>query len=238
MDAKELSLKWLPLAWMSSLFTSLTFMALRGFGVDPRNMAFTLGTSSVFAFAMLIYGIWTLAAMALLFLLLRRKDIGLASVGLQGSLSLKGVGYAVVGAAVAISLWPPVEALVRTLGGSMFWRSENPPWTMNTPMDGLLLFILPVAVVPVLEEVLYRGYVLTMLSQRTGGTLISLILSCLIFASVHVAFGPGSMAYIFIWAFIPSLLYLRFKNLYPAMLMHSLNNLWAYVGVPLLLAKA
>lgn len=240
MNAKELNLKWLPLAWMGVLSTSLTFIVLRRFNVDLHGIASALGISNMFILALLIYKIWTLVAIVILFSLLRGKGMSLATVGLQGSLSFKAVGYAITGAAIAIFLWPPLEAVVKVLGGSMFWRggSENVPWTIKTPVDAFLLFLLPVVIAPVLEEILYRGYVLTMLSERTGRTLIALILSSLIFASNHYAFGPGIMVYIFIWTFIPSLLYLKFKNLYPGMLMHSLNNLWAYVGVPLILARA
>lgn len=237
MNAKELSLKWLPLAWMGSLFTSLTFIVLRGLNIDIRGLASALGVSNIFVLALLIYEIWSLAAVTILFSLLRGKGMNRATVGLKGSLSLKAAGYAVMGAAVAIFLWLPVEAIVKALGGRMFWYGDSEPWTINTPVDGLLLFLLPVVIAPVLEEILYRGYVLTMLCERTRSTLMALILCCLIFSSNHYAFGPGLMAYIFIGTFIPSLLYLRFKNLYPGMLMHSLNNLCAYVVLPLLLVR-
>ncbi|MGQ0550727.1 MAG: lysostaphin resistance A-like protein [Armatimonadota bacterium] len=238
MNAKALPATWLPLAWMGFLFTTLTFTVLRGLNVDLRGIASALSITSVWILSLLVYKIWTLAAIVILLSLLRGKGMNLAAVGLQGSLSFKAIGYAGAGALLAIFLWPPVEAFVRALGANMFWRagSGNLPWGIHTSVDGILLFLSAVVFAPVLEEIVFRGYVLTMLSQRTGSAPVALILSSLIFASVHYSFGPGVMVYVFLWAFIPSLLYLKFKNLYPGMLMHSLSNLWAYVLLPLILA--
>jgi len=88
-----------------------------------------------------------------------------------------------------------------------------------------------------LEEIIFRGYVLTVFLQKGCKTFIALLLSAFVFASIHYAFGPGLMLYILFWTFIPSLLYLKFKSLYPAMLMHSLNNLLVYIILPLLGVK-
>jgi hypothetical protein len=101
-----------------------------------------------------------------------------------------------------------------------------------SPLDFSLLLAGAVILAPLLEEILYRGYVLTALRERMR-TFSALVLASLIFTSVHATIGPGIMVFIFFWAFIPSLLFLRFGNLYPSMLMHALNNLIAYILIPL-----
>ncbi|MFH1743213.1 MAG: CPBP family intramembrane glutamic endopeptidase, partial [bacterium] len=61
----------------------------------------------------------------------------------------------------------------------------------------------------------------------------ALLLSALIFTSVHIFYGPGVMAFIFLWAFIPAVLYQRTGRLHSAILFHVVNNFIAFVLVPM-----
>lgn len=237
MNEKRLSLKWLPLAWAAPLLTTLTLRAIfPALSINSRSIALTLGISDMFIFSLLVYKIWTLAVVVALYCLLRRKGVTLADIGLKGNLSLKVVGYAFLGAVVAFFMYPLIQAFVKVLGGSMYWAGPEKavPVGLATTLDLLLVFSLSVVLAPLLEEILFRGYILTVFLQKGCKTFIALLLSAFVFASIHYAFGPGLMLYILFWTFIPCLLYLKFKSLYPAMLMHSLNNLLAYIILPLL----
>ena len=115
----------------------------------------------------------------------------------------------------------------------LWWGSNNIVAPIKTPVDLLILTIFPIFFCSPLEEILYRGYLLTALAQRLNTTLAVLI-DFLIFASIHYAYGIGTMLFIFFWNFIPCLLYLKTRSLYPSIVFHSANNLIAYVILPLL----
>ena len=95
--------------------------------------------------------------------------------------------------------------------------------------------IATILMAPVIEEPFFRGYLLTALLKKMGSAPMAVCLASLIFMSVHVLMGPGILIYVFLWSLIPSYLYLRTGSLYPAMLMHALNNIFAYVVLPALL---
>jgi hypothetical protein len=228
---RRLDLGWLPLAWLSFFFVGLIFGFIEG-SLDIRleEIVLRLGISNVGIFALMMCEIGMIIAVAILLYLMRRRDIGLDAIGLRGGLSLKGVLYAILGVMLSSFLYNAIEGLFKAIGWRMLWREE---WMrIASPLDFLLLFTGAIILAPSLEEILYRGYVLTALRERMR-TFSALVLASLIFASVHVAIGPGIMVFIFFWAFIPSLLFLKFGNLYPSMLMHALNNLVPYILMPL-----
>lgn len=74
-----------------------------------------------------------------------------------------------------------------------------------------------------------------MFASGRRNVLVLVLLSAMIFTSTHIFLGLGMLVYIFLWAFIPAFLYLKFDSLYPAILFHVLNNLIAHVLLPLVL---
>ncbi len=66
---------------------------------------------------------------------------------------------------------------------------------------------------------------------------VAAVLSALIFASIHLGIGPGMVVYIFLGGLIPAYLFIRFRSIYPCVLMHFLNNVVAYVVIPLTVGK-
>jgi membrane protease YdiL (CAAX protease family) len=227
----KLSLRWLFLAWFSLVFTVAAFvvpgMIMRG---DPTEwIARTFGETAVFAIMMWIVG--TMIAVLILGVLLRRNGLGREDIGLKGRLTKKAGFYALLGWFVAFWLFYIVQVVGESVGIGMFWR-ESRLIRPDSPLDWATILLGPVLIASVAEEIIYRGYVLGALLPRLS-TRRAVTLSALIFASVHVAFGPGMMVYIFLGAFIPAYLYVKFENIYPCILMHFLNNVVAYVVIPL-----
>lgn len=230
----KLSLKWLPLAWFSLILTCLVFGVIGGIVQgDPTKPIIESGiVSDVAIFAIGVHEIGMIIAVCILFLLMRKNGISLSRIGLRGKLSIKDVGYAIVGIIIAFFMYPLIETIIKALGTTMYWGSD--PINLVSLSDIALMFIFAVVLAPVLEEILFRGYILTAFIARMKNRYSAIILAALIFTSIHLFFGPGLIVYIFFWSFIPTFLYLKTKNLYSAMLMHSLNNLLAYIILPLL----
>jgi len=235
--SNQLSLKWLYLAWLSFAFTFIVFGVIgtieRG---DPSRLILSWGLFSdiaIFASAIWDFGM-ILTAMTLYFLL-QRSGMTLAAVGFRGSFTISSLIYAVWGCVVVFGLYHLAETVLGAIGIDMFWRggSGDQLITAKTSIDWTILFLGPVIISPITEELVFRGYILTALLNKFD-VITGTFLSALIFASVHMMFGLGIMVYIFLGALISAYLYIRFKNLYPCILMHFLTNLWAYILVPIL----
>lgn len=96
-----------------------------------------------------------------------------------------------------------------------------------TSTELIWILILVCALVPIGEEVFFRGFVYGALRQ--WGTLLAAGLSALFFGAVHqqvVHFLP-----IFVLGVILALLYERTRSLLPTMVVHAVNNLVAILAV-------
>ena len=232
-----MSLKWLYLAWLSCAFTVVVFGVIgtieRG---DPSPVILSWGLfSDIAIFAIGLWDLGMILTAAVLYLLLRREGKSLGAVGFRGSLTIRGVLYAVLGYLVVLGLYHLTEVALGAIGIDMFWRggSDSQLIVANTHLDWAILILGPVIVSPITEELIFRGYVLNALLGKLG-KVIAASLSAVVFASVHIMFGPGLMVYIFLGSFVSAYLFIRFRNLYPCILMHFLTNLWAYIMVPIL----
>lgn len=98
---------------------------------------------------------------------------------------------------------------------------------------GLFLVALPGIVIigPVIEEFIFRGWMLPALKQRGMGWVGALIVSSLIFGLLHVFAGPASVAYTTVLGFTAGITRILSGRLWGAVLLHALNNLFA-ISVP------
>jgi membrane protease YdiL (CAAX protease family) len=88
----------------------------------------------------------------------------------------------------------------------------------------------------ILEEVFYRGYLIERVTSLTGKTWLAGIVSWITFTSVHFKFfglGPTLKAGVFAAGLV--LVYLRERSVWPCMVIHGLNDAFAYLIAPLLL---
>ncbi|MFH1312010.1 MAG: type II CAAX endopeptidase family protein [Candidatus Eisenbacteria bacterium] len=231
----RLSLKWLPVAWVGLGFTALVFVV---FGMiergDPtRIIEARFGDVPLFAFA--VYTIGLLVALLVLRYLLSRRQLGWRNVGVTGGLSSKSVLYAFIGWLVGFFLYYIVEISLTRIGIRMFWN-EGDFFGLDTPWRVIGICFATLVIAPIAEEILYRGYVLQALLAKFSTTL-AVLLSALIFASIHIGIGPWMVVYLFLGALIPAYLFIRFRSIYPCVLMHFLNNIVAYVVIPMVVGK-
>jgi hypothetical protein len=231
----RLSLKWLPVAWVGLGFTTLVFVA---FGMveqgDPtRLIEARFGDVPLFAFA--AYTIGLIVALLVLRYLLSQRHLGWRDVGLTGGLSGRAVLYAFGGWFVAFFLYYLVETSLARFGIRMFWN-EGDFFGLDTTWRVIGISLATLVIAPIAEEIIYRGYVLQALLAKFSPPMAA-VLSSLIFASIHIGIGPGMVVYLFLGALIPAFLYIKFRNIYPCVLMHFLNNVVAYVVIPLAVGK-
>ena len=97
---------------------------------------------------------------------------------------------------------------------TLIWWDPNVYWVTASLINGFLMVILA----PVLEELIFRGFLLNRW-QAKYGTNKAIIFSSLIFALVHVEILGG-----FVFATLLSLIYLKTKSLIGPIIVHMANN--------------
>ncbi len=228
----------LPVWWIiilapfGILLTSLFFNGFKEQVMEFKNI---LGINQGSMFALLVYTGSTWVAVCIYFLLLKSKNLDFRKAGYRNKLTKKGIYGALICFGIAMIVYPIIEQLMLLFDLPMFWgKVGNAPVRQENTQDLFLGLLIAVILAPLTEDTIFRGYVLEMFNERSKKW-TAIIISSLIFAILHFQFfGPGLTVYMFIWSILTSYLYIRFNNIYPSLLFHSLNNIWAYILVPII----
>jgi membrane protease YdiL (CAAX protease family) len=145
------------------------------------------------------------------------KDIGITSINNRWLLATLLITIIVIPLSGLITV-----AVMLALGLPL----ENPQLEFIIPQDlswisGIALFILGGILVPIAEEVFFRGVIYKSLRERLG-VATGVILSSLIFGLVHIDIAIAVTA--FILGIIIALVYEYSKSLLTAILIHVINN--------------
>ena len=88
-----------------------------------------------------------------------------------------------------------------------------------------------------LEEIFYRGYIIERLTWLTGKSWFAGLISWVAFTSVHLKFfGLGPTIDVAILSAGLVILYLKVRNIWPCIIVHGLNGIFAYLITPLLMS--
>lgn len=178
------------------------------------------------------YALWTSVAVAALVWACQRRGPGLRCLGLRGT-SPRWIAWALAGWFVAGQLWVPLEWGFASFGVPMLWP-ERAAAVVGARGAGELALLVAVAglVIPFNEEVLYRGYLTRLLVERVKGRALAVIVSCVVFGATHLFLGPGLAVYATLWSLVPAWLLLKSGSVWPGVVVHAANNLFAYLVVP------
>ena len=89
--------------------------------------------------------------------------------------------------------------------------------------------LLIVLVVPISEEVCFRGMLFGGLRERMPG-LVAALISGLVFGALHAGTGVTAVPPLMVFGVILALLYERTGSIVPGILLHMLNNSIALLG--------
>ena len=170
-----------------------------------------------------LFGYYALQLAVLAFLAHRKGGGFFAAFGLRRP---KLVMSVLMTFAALLSVWS-FSLLYRAIALQLGWSppvSDSPSLTVLFGSDatGLLLTVLMVVLVgPFVEELLFRGVLLTALDERLGGV-VAILLSAPVFAMLH-----GSL-----WSFVPltflgialGWLTVSRRSLWPAVVLHAAYN--------------
>ncbi|MFC4245954.1 CPBP family intramembrane glutamic endopeptidase [Natribaculum luteum] len=125
-----------------------------------------------------------------------------------------------------------VYQITAQLNAALGYQLQGLSYSLSNPTAVLAIVLGAVVLAPVTEEILYRGLVLGAFTSRGFGPVSATVLMTALFALIHLPnFGVAGTIFISAWGFLPAVLRLRYDNLSGAVVMHALNNLFAYVVV-------
>lgn len=156
----------------------------------------------------------------------------LASIGIVRTTwrdVLWGLGGFVVGALSFVITIPLVTAL--GLGTTTTGINQ----LAQTP---IALRVAIVITAGITEEILFRGYPIERLTEMTGKLYRGAGIAYLAFVLLHIPFwGLGSTIQIGVWSLLVTGLYVWRRNLPACMVMHVLNDAYAFILLPELFAQ-
>ena len=81
----------------------------------------------------------------------------------------------------------------------------------------------------IIEELIFRGIIVTELNKHIKNTVILVIFSSLIFSLIHWGQGFGKLIEVFIFSMIPTLWFIKTKQLWGNMIFHTSYNFLIYI---------
>ncbi len=172
---------------------------------------------------------WTIT-LALLAIMLCWEREPLRSIGIRktsGKDLLLAFGAFVIGAITFIVTGPLVQVLGLNTTSAGIERLAEVPFFLR------LAIVLTAGIT---EEVMFRGYPIERLARLTGRLGWGALIAYLVFVLLHLPFwGLGGSLQIGVWTIVVILLYVRRRNLIACMVMHCLNDAYAFLLLPMFL---
>jgi len=175
---------------------------------------------------------WIIVLFVLLYLLpklrITSEEFGLSNPArVLKKHALLILGFLVIGIFI---IYPVSEALNSFLGIGQVGVME----TYNTPMQWFVLIFVGIITAPIIEEILFRGFIISALNRYKQA--FAILTSIIFFSLAHfLGYGWGSVIFTFFWSLLPTYLYVKTKSIYPGILLHILNNIFTFLLVSLIL---
>jgi membrane protease YdiL (CAAX protease family) len=154
----------------------------------------------------------------------------LRTSGFRFAWSWSRVASALVGFLLGVTIYVVVLAVLQQFDLPTI-RGMNFRYDSVAPI--LVMALATVVSAPFCEEVFFRVLWVGALSRKIG-LWPAAVCSVLFFSAIHYPyFGTGGVIFIAVWSLVPMALFVRYGDLTAPLLMHVLNNAFAYLIVPL-----
>lgn len=226
---------WTPtvaILYTAFLYFGAQFFAGLALGIIAAifGLTITQGIPSQFFFvvasdAVMVWALW---------LFLRSRRSGFGQLGFGRAFAAKDFGYALVGYAVYFVLLLVALWVIGPLTGINLEQEQELGFDhLFSTTERLMAFIALVALPPIVEELIFRGFLFTSLRKRMTFFWATLITGIL-FASPHLLASSEGLLWVagvdtFVLSFV--LCYLREKTgaLWAPIVVHAIKNSIAYV---------
>ena len=141
-----------------------------------------------------------------------------------------GAGAAIVGIFI---VYPLAMFLAGIIG---FAGMKGMSYSLDDTLNIFSAVLIASLIGPLAEDIIFRGFLLSFLRDKYARPWLTVAGGIVLFTFVHVFyFGWSGVLFIFLWTPLSVGLFLWRKSIYPCLVLHTLNNIVAYVLVPVLL---
>jgi membrane protease YdiL (CAAX protease family) len=146
-------------------------------------------------------------------------------------------------AALGVALFVPLLVVTSTLErllqsvGLSAPTTQLPKYLTATGRAELALALLLVVIVAIVEETIFRGYLILRFKTATRSTVAAVLLSTVVFAVGHGYEGTAGVATVGFMGLVLAVVYIWRRSLVAPMVMHFLQDFISIVLVPLLMHK-
>ncbi len=223
-DVLVMVLVWFGLQVVMGIFLAIT---ARSTPAVARFLDQAKGGNVAANFALDTTGV--LLGFGLVWLFLRKYNVGWKAVGWRRVSVLKTIGY-LIGILVAFLVLAQLAFVVVKLLVPGF--DPNQPqaneFTTGAGTNPNLAIIALVLLPPVFEETIFRGFMFPAIAKRTG-LVWGAVLSSMIFGIAHGQ--PNLFVYTTILGLLLCFMYVRTKSIVPGILLHMVNNYLAFLAI-------
>jgi len=171
----------------------------------------------------------TLILLGIVFFWERRAPASIGIKRITGRDVLWGLLGFIVGALSFIFTLPLVNAL------GLGTTSEGIARLAQTPIAWRVAIVITAGIT---EEILFRGYPIERFAEVTGRIGWGAGIAYIAFVLLHIPFwGLGGTIQIGVWSLVVTVLYVWRRNLPACMLMHILNDAYAFILLPALFTQ-
>jgi membrane protease YdiL (CAAX protease family) len=213
------------------VFAPILLTILSGRLLSP----FAVYWSAVFpAYRFLLYAIWNGITIGCLYRILRQYGVTWGDLG-WSHFRWRDQALALTAAIIGLFvLFPLANGLAAWLGLPL---SQTEALLLNNPLNWVSAILLPSLLIPIAEEILFRGYLLGLLSAKFVRPWAVGLIGTAMFAGMHIGlYGLSQMLVVVsLWTILPVGLFIWRRSIYPTGTLHILNNLFGFVIIPWLL---
>ena len=223
------------------LFLAAQTLVLIGFllikitsGPIPDLLKYVQGLASNGLVVALSTTVSAIVGVALIILFVRIHG----NISVAGYIGLRRISWKTVAVVIAVFILTftaiaGLETLYNTFTNSTSAEAANSSFMTDTYSTAGWLPLFWVAVVgfaPAFEEVFFRGFIFVGLQRSRIGAAGTILLTSLVWASLHLQYNIIGMATIVIFGIVLGVVKLKTRSLWSTILLHSLWNFVALVG--------
>lgn len=220
-------LKILLLTFVVPMLVFVLLIGLSRLGVLPESFRQAIKNSDGIV-SIILTAVTVMTEIGLILWLLIKYKLKISDIGIRRFSILKAIGY-IVGAIVLFLILVSVAfVLVVVIAPSIdLNESQDVGFEFGKFGWGLWIsFAFTVVIVPIIEELYFRGIILPALAKKYGWV-IGIAGSSAIFAVLHGQYNV--MIYTFILGCVLSVMYIRLKSIVPGIIVHVINNAVAFM---------
>jgi uncharacterized protein len=221
--------KRVPLLLALTVFVPVTLTMAAASVLGPQIFS-AMRVFAMFPFLLYVAANWMV--IGVLFPILRGRKITLRDLGFK---NFRPLDLLLAGAAAAVGIliiYPLAGYLAQLIGLDPI---RGMGYSLANPLNIIGAVVIASLLGPLAEDILFRGFLLGLLTEKLRRPWLVAIVGTLVFTLIHIPyFGWAGTLFILLWSPLSVGLFLWRKSIYPSLVLHIINNLVAYVLIPVL----